>query len=104
MNTFWQVFQVQMAFVVIRLIYVDFIACRTKGKSTRDQMGWATAHFQFWVATQRWCRDSRGHGVQGRSRPIPRRSIINHTQILSSTLMEASIHLLIFLQQYLLNT
>ena len=25
-----------------------------------DQMGWATAHFQFCVMTLQWCRDRRG--------------------------------------------
>ena len=39
-----------MAFVVIRLIYVDFRVCREK-KGVGDQMGWATAHFQFCVVT-----------------------------------------------------
>ena len=31
-----------------------------KKKGTWDQMGWATAHFQFCVATLQWCRDWRG--------------------------------------------
>ena len=25
-----------------------------------DQMGWATAHFQFWVVTLQWCHDRKG--------------------------------------------
>ena len=48
-----------MAFVVIRLIYVDFRVCRKK-KGVGDQMGWATAHFQFCVVTLQWCRDRKG--------------------------------------------
>ena len=52
-NTFWQVFKVQMAFIGIRLFFVGFTMCRTKRKknSARDQLGWATTHFQSWVAT-----------------------------------------------------
>ena len=47
-----------MAFLVIRLIYVDFRVCRKK-KGVGDQMGWATAHFQFCVVTL-WCCYKRG--------------------------------------------
>ena len=52
-----------MAFVGIRINFVGFTVCRTKkGKknSARDQLGWATAHFQSWVATLQWCRDRKG--------------------------------------------
>ena len=31
-----------------------------KKKGARDQMEWATAHFQFCVATLQWCSDRRG--------------------------------------------
>ena len=51
-----------MTFVGIRLIFVGFTVCRTKRKSARDKMGWATTHFKFgWqycsgVVTGRDCR------------------------------------------------
>ena len=31
-----------------------------KKKNTGDQMGWAIAHLQFYVATLQWCDDWRG--------------------------------------------
>ena len=31
-----------------------------KKKNAGDQMGWATAHLQFCVATLQWCDDRRG--------------------------------------------
>ena len=33
---------------------------KKKKKNAGDQMEWATAHFQFYVATLQWCRDKRG--------------------------------------------
>ena len=62
-----------MAFVGIRLNFVGFTICRTKRKknSARDQLGWATAHFQSWVATLQWCHDrksvARMTGVHART-------------------------------------
>ena len=43
------------------------LECVEQNKECRGlKWGWATAHFQSWVATLQWCRDKRVCGVHGR--------------------------------------
>ena len=56
-----------MAFIVIRLIYVDFRMCRTKEIVQGIKMGWATIHFQSCVVTLQWCYDMRDCSVPGKA-------------------------------------
>ena len=55
-----------MAFVVIRLIYVDFGLCQKKILVQGTKMGWAITYFQSWVATLQCCYDKRDSCVQGK--------------------------------------
>ena len=40
------------------MLILECVEPRRKGAG--DQIGWATAHSQFHVATLQWCRDRRG--------------------------------------------
>ena len=60
------------------MLVLQWVEQREK-KNVGDKMGWATTHFQFWVAIMQLCCDKKGVAHDGRAGQVHNRACVQKT-------------------------